>query len=273
MDRSKQNQIKNHRSTTSIFCIKTISIGICFPHSRAKSNASIDSLASSSSTNLTESKTPEHPNSSSNSSSNTPEFCRIHLRQTNNSNNNTSNSKNSADSESPSESVPSSVGMAIRLFSEYASSRCQDPKSNNSNTNTNTSDSESFTDTIRSLLETVQLLMKYIRQVQKNRQSKLIMSTSTLTIEDQEIPSNGKYSSTMPSTITLVNDLNGFGDRCLELSKIISPQVAFKLREHIQQIKDTSKPLLDNEENRDETIIFSQMTKILQDIKLILDKL
>ena len=154
--------------------------------------------------------------------------------------------------------------MAIRLFSEYASSRCQDPKST-----TNPSESESFTDTIRSLLETVQLLIKYIRQVQKNRQSKLIMSNSTMTIEDQEISSNGKTF----STITLVNDFNLFADRCLELSKVISPQVAFKLREHIQNIKETSKLLLDNEENRDETLIFSQMTKILQDIKLILDKL
>ena len=75
---------------------------------------SIDSLTSSSSTNLTESKTPEHQHSSSTSSTTTPEFCRIHLRQTAN----TSNSKTSADSESTSasESVPSSVGMAIRLF-------------------------------------------------------------------------------------------------------------------------------------------------------------
>ncbi|CAF4558416.1 unnamed protein product, partial [Rotaria magnacalcarata] len=50
--------------------------------SKAKSNVSIDSLTSSSSTNLTEAKTPEHQNSSSTSSSTTPEFCRIHLRQT-----------------------------------------------------------------------------------------------------------------------------------------------------------------------------------------------
>ena len=223
----------------------------------------MDSLTSSSSTNLTESKTPDHPQSSSNSSSNTPEFCRIHLRQTANG----SQSKTSADSESTGESVPSSVGMAIRLFSEYASSRCQDPKSTST-----PSDTEPLTDSIRSLLETVQLLIKYIRQVQKNRQSKFIMSSSTMTIEDHDI-SNGKMLSTMPSTITLVNDLNLFGDRCLELSKIISPQIAFKLREHIQNIKETSKPLLENEETRDETLIFSQITKILQDTKLLLDKL
>jgi hypothetical protein len=234
---------------------------------RAKSNASIDSLTSSSSTNLTESKTPEHQNSSSNSSSTTPEFCRIHLRQTAN----TSNSKNSADSESTSESVPSSVGMAIRLFSEYASSRCQDTKSNTTTTTSSVSESEQLADTVRSLLETVQLLIKYIRQVQKNRQSKLIMSTSTMTIDDNEVP-NGKSFSSMPTTISLVNDLNIFGDRCLELSKIISPQIAFKLREHIQNMKDISKPLFDNDDNRDETSIFSHLTKILQDIKLILDK-
>ena len=159
--------------------------------------------------------------------------------------------------------------MAIRLFSEYASSRCQDTKSG---TTTTSSENELLTDTTRSLLETVQLLIKYIRQVQKNRQSKLIMSNSTMTIDDNEVL-NGKNFSTMPTTITLVNDLNLFGDRCLELSKIISPQIAFKLREHIQNIKDITKPLFDNEDNRDETNIFSNMTKILQDIKIILDKL
>jgi hypothetical protein len=158
--------------------------------------------------------------------------------------------------------------MAIRLFSEYASSRCQDTKSS---TTTTSSDNEQLSDTIRSLLETVQLLIKYIRQVQKNRQSKLIMSSSTITIDDNDIL-NGKHFSTMPTTITLVNDLNLFGDRCLELSKIISPQIAFKLREHIQNIKDITKSLFDNEDNRDETTIFSNMTKILQDIKIILDK-
>ncbi|CAF1176771.1 unnamed protein product [Rotaria sp. Silwood1] len=241
--------------------------------SKAKSNASIDSVISSSSTNLTESKTPEHQNSSSNSSTTTPEFCRIHLRQTGN----IPNSKNSNESESTTESVPSSVGMAIRLFSEYASSRCQDTKLNTSSsstatTTTATTDNEQLTDTVRSLLETVQLLIKYIRQVQKNRQSKLIMSNSTITIDDNDII-NCKNLSTMPTTITLVNDLNLFGDRCLELSKIISPQIAFKLREHIQNIKDISKPLFDNDDNRDETNIFSQMTRILQDIKIILDKL
>jgi hypothetical protein len=215
----------------------------------------MDSLTSSSSTNLTESKTPEHQNSSSNSSTTTPEFCRIHLRQTGN----VSNSKISADSESTNESIPSSVGMAIRLFSEYASSRCQDPK---------TLENDQLIDTIRSLLETVQLLIKYIRQVQKTRQSKLIMSNSTLTIDDNDII-NGKNL----STINLVNDVNIFGDRCLELSKIISPQIAFKLREHIQNIKDISKPLFDNDDNRDETNIFSHMTRILQDVKIILDKL
>lgn len=163
--------------------------------------------------------------------------------------------------------------MAIRLFSEYASSRCQDTKSpSTSTTTTITTENEQLTDTIRSLLETVQLLMKYIRQVQKNRQSKLIMSSSTMTIDDNEILNN-KNLSTMPTTITLVNDLNLFGDRCLELSKIISPQIAFKLREHIQNTKDITKPLFDNDDNRDETNIFSQMTKILQDIKMILDKL
>lgn len=236
---------------------------------KAKSNASMDSLTSSSSTNLNESKTPEHQHSSSNSSSTTPEFCRIHLRQTAN----ISNSKNSADSESTSESIPSSVGMAIRLFSEYASSRCQDSKSTGTTTTTSTSDSEQLTDIIRSLLETVQLLIKFIRQVQKNRQSKFIMSNSTMTIDDNNEILNGKnYSSIMPTTISLVNDLNLFGDRCLELSKIISPQSGFKLREHIQNMKDISKPLLDNDDNRDETYIFSQMTKILQDIKIILDK-
>lgn len=236
---------------------------------KAKSNASIDSLTSSSSTNLTESKTPEHQqHSSSNSSSTTPEFCRIHLRQTAN----LSNSKNSADSESTSESVPSSVGMAIRLFSEYASSRCQDTKSTGTTTTTSTSENEQLTDTIRSLLETVQLLIKYIRQVQKNRQSKFIMSNSTMTIDDNNEIINGKMFSTTPTTITLINDINIFGERCLELSKIISPQIGFKLREHIQNIKDISKPLLDNDDNRDETSIFSQMTKILQDIKIILDK-
>jgi predicted lipase len=161
--------------------------------------------------------------------------------------------------------------MAIRLFSEYASSRCQDTKSTTTTTTTSTSENEQLTDIIRSLLETVQLLIKYIRQVQKNRQSKLIMSSSTITIDDNEIM-NGKNFSTMPTTISLINDLNLFGDRCLELSKIISPQIAFKLREHIQNIKDISKPLLDNDDNRDETYIFSQMTKILQDIKIILDK-
>jgi hypothetical protein len=175
----------------------------------------------------------------------------------------------STDLESTSESVPSSVGMAIRLFSEYASSRCQDTKSS---TTTATSENDQLSDTIRSLLETVQLLIKYIRQVQKNRQSKLIMSNSTLTIDDNEII-NGKNLSPMPTTISLVNDLHLFGDRCLELSKIISPQIAFKLREHIQNIKDLSKPLFDNDDNRDETNIFSQMTRILQDIKIILDKL
>ncbi|CAF0916466.1 unnamed protein product [Adineta steineri] len=237
---------------------------------KAKSNISIDSLTSSSSTNLTESKTPEHQHSSSNSSTTTPEFCRIHLRQTET----TSNSKTSAESETPpSESVPSSVGMAIRLFSEYASSRCQDPKSSTTTTTTTTSsDNDQSSDTIRSLLETVQLLIKYIRQVQKNRQSKLIMTNSTINIDDNDII-NGKNLSAMPTTISLVNDLNLFGDRCLELSKIISPQIAFKLREHIQNIKDTSKPLFDNDDNRDETFIFSQMTRILQDIKIILDKL
>ncbi|CAF3187242.1 unnamed protein product [Rotaria socialis] len=233
--------------------------------SKAKSNVSIDSLTSSSSTNLTEAKTPEHQNSSSTSSSTTPEFCRIHLRQTVN----VSNSKNSTESESTSESVPSSVGMAIRLFSEYASSRCQDTKMNPTMTS---SGNEQSTDIVRSLLETVQLLIKYIRQIQKNRQSKFIMSNSTMTIDDNEII-NGKNLSTTPTTITLVNDLNLFGDRCLELSKTISPQVAFKLREHIQNIKDTSKPLFDNDDNREETNIFSQMTRILQDIKIILDKL
>jgi hypothetical protein len=161
--------------------------------------------------------------------------------------------------------------MAIRLFSEYASSRCQDTKSSTTTTTTSTSENEQLTDTIRSLLETVQLLIKYIRQVQKNRQSKLIMSTSTITIDDTELI-NGKNFSSMPTTISLVTDLNLFGDRCLELSKIISPQIAFKLREHIQNIKDLSKPLLDNDDNRDETSIFSQLTKILQDIKIILDK-
>jgi hypothetical protein len=161
--------------------------------------------------------------------------------------------------------------MAIRLFSEYASSRCQDTKSTSTTTTTSTSENEQLTDITRSLLETVQLLIKYIRQVQKNRQSKLIMSNSTITIDDNEIM-NGKNFSTMPTTINLINDLNLFGDRCLELSKIISPQIAFKLREHIQNIKDISKPLLDNDDNRDETYIFSQMTKILQDIKIILDK-
>lgn len=221
-------------------------------------------MTSSSSTNLTESKTPEHQNSSSNSSSTTPEFCRIHLRQTAN----ISNSKNSTESESTSESVPSSVGMAIRLFSEYASSRCQDTKPNP----TIPSESEQLSDTVRSLLETVQLLIKYIRQVQKNRQSKLIMSNSTMTIDDNEIV-NGKHLSATPTTIALVNDLSSFGDRCLDLSKIISPQIAFKLREHIQSIKDTSKPLLDNDDNRDETHLFSQITRVLQDIKTILDKL
>ena len=172
------------------------------------------------------------------------------------------NSKNSTESESTSESVPSSVGMAIRLFSEYASSRCQDTKSEN----------ERFTDTIHSLLETVQLLIKHIRQVQKNRQSKLILSNSTTNIDENEL-NNNKNLLTMPTTITLVNDLNLFGDRCLDLSKIISPQIAFKLREHIQNIKDISKLLFDNDDNRDETNIFSQITRILQDIKLILDKL
>jgi hypothetical protein len=97
------------------------------------------------------------------------------------------------------------------------------------------------------------------------------MSTSTITIDDTELI-NGKNFSSMPTTISLVTDLNLFGDRCLELSKIISPQIAFKLREHIQNIKDLSKPLLDNDDNRDETSIFSQLTKILQDIKIILDK-
>jgi hypothetical protein len=159
--------------------------------------------------------------------------------------------------------------MAIRLFSEYASSRCQDTKS--TTTTTSISENEQLTDTIRSLLETVQLLIKYIRQVQKNRQSKLIMSNSTITLDDNEVL-NGKNYSSMPTTISLVNDLNLFGDRCLELSKIISPQIAFKLREHIQNIKDISKPLFDNDDNRDETSIFSHLTKILQDIKLILDK-
>jgi predicted lipase len=163
--------------------------------------------------------------------------------------------------------------MAIRLFSEYASSRCQDTKSTTTTTTTSTSENEQLTDTIRSLLETVQLLIKYIRQVQKNRQSKLIMSSSTITIDDNNEIINGKNFTSTPTTISLVNDLNLFGDRCLELSKIISPQIAFKLREHIQNIKDISKPLLDNDDNRDETYIFSQMTKILQDIKIILDKL
>lgn len=239
---------------------------------KTKSNASIDSLTSSSSTNLTESKTPEHQHSSSNSSSTTPEFCRINLRQTANQ----SNSKTIIDSEPTTESVPSSVGMAIRMFSEYASSRCQDTKSlTTTNTNTTTSslsDNEQLSDTVRSLLETVQLLIKYIRQVQKNRQSKFIMSNSTMTIEENEL-NNGKHFSMTPSTISLVNDLNLFGDRCLELSKIISPQTAFKLREHIQNIKDLSKPLFDNEDNRDETSIFSQLTKNLQDTKNLLDKL
>lgn len=160
--------------------------------------------------------------------------------------------------------------MAIRLFSEYASSRCQDTKS--TGTTTTSSENEAFTDTVRSLLETVQLLIKYIRQVQKNRQSKLIMSSSTMTIDDHEML-NGKTFSSTPTTISLVTDLNLFGDRCLDLSKVISPQVAFKLREHIQNIKDLSKPLFDNEENREETSIFSQLTKILQDIKILLDKL
>ena len=227
----------------------------------------MDSLTSSSSANLTDCKTPEHQHSSSNSSSTTPEFCRIHLRQTGN----IPHPKNSTDSESTSESVPSSVGMAIRLFSEYASSRCQDNKSSASTSTTSTSESEQLSEIIRSLLETVQLLIKYIRQVQKNRQSKLIMSTSTITIDESDIINNKTFSA-MPTTITLVNDLNLFGDRCLELSKIISPQIAFKLREHIQTIKDISKLLLDNDDNRDETSIFSQMTKTLQDIKYILDK-
>jgi hypothetical protein len=93
-----------------------------------------------------------------------------------------------------------------------------------------------------------------------------------MNIDDHDV-SNGKTLSTMPTTITLINDLNIFGDRCLELSKMISPQIAFRLREHVQNSKETSKSLLDNEEHRDETLIFSQMTKILQDIKLILDKL
>jgi len=234
---------------------------------KTKSNASIDSLTSSSSTNLTESKTPEHQHSSSNSSSTTPEFCRIHLRQTANQ----SSSKLAIDSESTSESVPSSVGMAIRMFSEYASSRCQDT-TKSTTTTTSSSENEPLTDTVRSILETVQLLIKYIRQVQKNRQSKFIMSNSTMTIEEHDL-TNGKHFSTTPSTISLVTDLNLFGDRCLELSKLISPQSAFKLREHIQNIKDLSKPLFDNEENRDETSIFSQLTKILQDIKNLLDKL
>lgn len=230
---------------------------------RMKNNASMDSLNSSSSTNLGESKTNENTNSSSNSSSNTPEFCRIHLRQTNPN----TQSKTSTESESNSESVPSSVGMAIRMFSEYASSRCQDSKSMNS-----TSETETLPDTsVRSLLETVQLLIKYIRQVQKNRQSKLIMTNSTMTIDDHEL-ANGKHLSATPSTVSLVNDLNLFGDRCLELSKAISPQMAFKLRENIQNIKETSTSLLDNEDNRDETQIFSHLTKILQDIKLLLDK-
>ncbi|CAF0829358.1 unnamed protein product [Adineta ricciae] len=231
---------------------------------KAKSSASIDSLTSSSSTNFTESKTSEHQHSSSNSSATTPEFCRIHLRQTGA----TPNTKTSTESESTSESVPSSVGMAIRLFSEYASSRCQDTKP----PSTTTSDTDQPSDSVRSLLETVQLLIKYIRQVQKNRQSRLIMSSSTMVIDDNETI-NGKTLSSMPTTISLVNDLNLFGDRCLELSKVIPPQIAFKLREHIQNIKDTSKPLFDNDENRDETTIFSQMTRILQDIKILLDKL
>lgn len=161
--------------------------------------------------------------------------------------------------------------MAIRLFSEYASSRCQDTKSNTTATTT-TSESDQSADTVRSLLENVQLLMKYIRQVQKNRQSKLIMSNSTMTIDDNETV-NGKVLAATPTTISLVTDLNLFGDRCLELSKLISPQIAFKLREHIQNIKDTSKPLFDNDEGRDESNIFSQMTRILQDIKILLDKL
>ncbi|CAF1488303.1 unnamed protein product [Adineta ricciae] len=158
--------------------------------------------------------------------------------------------------------------MAIRLFSEYASSRCQDTKP----PSTTTSDTDQSSDSVRSLLETVQLLIKYIRQVQKNRQSRLIMSSSTMVIDDNETI-NGKTLSSMPTTISLVNDLNLFGDRCLELSKVIPPQIAFKLREHIQNIKDTSKPLFDNDENRDETTIFSHMTRILQDIKILLDKL
>ena len=179
----------------------------------------------------------------------------------------------SAESESTGESVPSSVGMAIRLFSEYASSRCQDTKSTTASTSAATaSDNDSSLDNVRSLLETVQLLIKYIRQVQKTRQSKLIMSSSTMTIDDNDT-SNGKALSPTPSTITLVNDLNLFGDRCLELSKTISPQVAFKLREHIQNINESSKSLLDNDETHDETNLFSQLTKILQDIKLLLDKL
>lgn len=228
----------------------------------------MDSLTSSSSANLTDCKTPEHQHSSSNSSSTTPEFCRIHLRQTGN----IPHTKNSTDSESTSESVPSSVGMAIRLFSEYASSRCQDNKSSASTSTTSTSEGEQLSETIRSLLETVQLLIKYIRQVQKNRQSKLIMSTSTIIMDESDNIISNKIFSPLPTSITLVNDLNLFGDRCLELSKIISPQIAFKLREHIQTIKDISKPLLDNDDNRDETSIFSQMTKTLQDIKSIFDK-
>jgi hypothetical protein len=98
------------------------------------------------------------------------------------------------------ESVSSSVGMAIRLFSEYAWSRCQDTKS--TTTTINTLENEQLFDKIHSLLETVQLLIKYIRQVQKNRQSKLIMSNSIILNDDNDINNvSSKNFSTMPTTI------------------------------------------------------------------------
>ncbi|CAF0867395.1 unnamed protein product [Didymodactylos carnosus] len=277
---------------------------------RVKSNTSLDIISSSNKLN-SDSKSPKH-NLPPPPEASTPEFCRINLRRTTGlptakvvSSPSSSTSSSSGDNKTDTlttscppgtlpfennaiETTSSNVGNAIRLFSEYASSRCQDSAKQSSTTvvNTCTDNETNQTDMMRSLLECIQLLMKNLRQIHKIRRTKV---SSSMTIDDDTAvvtkENIGNKNSITTSTITFVNDLNHFGERVCQIK--VSPQIAFRLREHVQQIRDTAAQLLSSTTNDDSTIAsattivsssdedvtLTKLTRILQDIKQILDKL
>ncbi|CAF1065945.1 unnamed protein product, partial [Didymodactylos carnosus] len=279
---------------------------------RIESNTSIDKTSSSNKFSGNIRSAENNPSSDTF----TPEFCRINLRRTtglpptkivSSSSSSASSSSGDAKIDVKTDTLTTScppgtlafeknviettlptVENAIRLFSEYASSRCQDSSKQISTSAINTcvGTENNQTDTMRSLLECVQLLMKHLRQIHKIRRAKV---SSSITIDDETVvltkENISNKNSITTSTITFVNDLNHFGERICQIK--VSPQIAFRLREYVQQIRDAATQLLSTVTNddsaiastastvstSDEDVTLTKLTRLLQDIKRLLDKL